>query len=194
MRPRGCVGVPLPQRRSPPTHPLAEVTIQIPRSAVSRRQLTYAQLICKVHPDRKMRTAFEGVWVKPGSKVEYSALAGYPEKPLLIEYAGNDASGRGHNRSKDIRILWRFEPEKNNWVEIIRTLGHGSEWIADVMPIVLRELGGPPKADPEIAATVTRRFFSQLDVELGELAAADRTITLNLVFEQLVARLVSLES
>jgi hypothetical protein len=171
------------------------VTVLIPRTAVSRRELTYAKLLRRVHPDRTMGNAFEGIYFKPGSRVEISELrpsADYPETPLLLELAGSDHTGWGHKRSNQIYILWRFR--RGEWVEIVRTLSKGAEWIQTILPVALREIGGPPPPDAEMAAGVVQRFLAQFDRELGGLSAADRGIALNLFFEQVAARIVQYSS
>lgn len=171
------------------------MTVLIPHNAVSRRELTYAKLLRRVHPDRTMPNAFEGTYLKPGSRVEISALRpsdDYPETPLLLELAGSDHTGRGHHRSNQIYILWRFR--RGEWVEVVRTLSKGAEWIPTIRAVALRELGGPPPADPELAAGAVERFLQRLDRELGELSAADRGIALNLFFEQVAARMVQYSS
>jgi hypothetical protein len=141
-----------------------------------------------------MANAFEGTLLKPGSRVEHAALwpvEGYPDIPLLLEFAGSDHTGRGHNRGNQIYVLWRFENER--WVEIARTLSVGAEWIPHMLAIALRELGGPAAIDPALAEKVADRFLSILDRELMELGAGDRALVLNFVFEQVSARLMKPE-
>jgi hypothetical protein len=170
------------------------VTILIPRTASNRRELTYAKLLWRVHPDRTMVNAFEGALFKPGSRVEYSALwpnDRYPETPLLLEFAGSDYSGHGHNRSNQIHVLWRFDTDGLVWEEIARTLSQDAGWIMNLIPIALRELGGPAAVDAALAADVSAGVLSRLDAELGALAQSDRDLVLNLVFEQVTARMVT---
>jgi hypothetical protein len=169
-------------------------TIRIPRTAESRRELTYARLLCRVHPEREMANAFEGVLLKPGCAVEHAALwpdSRYPEKPLLLEFAGTDHTGRGHNRSNQIHVLWRYEPARGVWVQLARTLSQAADWIPQMKVMALRELGGPPAPDPLIASKAASVFLARLDLEFGELGAGDRHIAMNLVFEQLLARMVN---
>jgi hypothetical protein len=169
------------------------MTVRIPNSAISRHGFAYAKLLWRVHPDRGTANAFEGPLLKPGALVDSSALwpdGSYPTKPLLLENAGSDATGRGHNRSKQVYILWRYEPERSVWVEVVRTLTEGLEWVSSLVPVALREIGGAPAPDPDLARNVSRFFLSQLDKELGELPAGDRHLTLSLLYEQVAARLV----
>jgi hypothetical protein len=143
-----------------------------------------------------MVNAFEGVLLKPGSTIEYRALwpdATYPETPVLLEYAGTEGTGTGHNRRNQIHVLWRFDLQRRAWVEVIRTRTEAAEWIGQLAPIALREIGGPPPPDPVIAVNFVRAFLAQLDRDLAVLAAADRAAALNQLFEQVAARLVSQE-
>jgi hypothetical protein len=140
-----------------------------------------------------MADAFEGPLFKPGALVDDSALwpdARYPAKPVLLEFAGSDHTGSGHNRSNQIYILWRFEPDRWVWVEVVRVLTQNADWIANLLPIALAELGGVPAPDPLLAAEVAGRWLSQLDAELEALRAEDRGLALNLIFEQVTARMV----
>lgn len=140
-----------------------------------------------------MIDAFEGILLKPGSRVEHGALwpnAGFPDTPLLIEFAGSDRTGSGHNRSKQIHILWRFDLKKTEWVEIARTLSLGSDWIPHLVAIALKELGGPPPPDATEAVKASSRFLSGLDSELRALGEGEQGMVLNLVYEQVAARLI----
>jgi hypothetical protein len=145
-----------------------------------------------VHPERVLASAFEGVLLKPGSRIDHAELwpdDRYPATPVLLEFAGSDHSGSGHNRSNQIYVLWRFEPERG-WVEIARTLCVGAEWIPLLLPIAQRELGGPARVDSDLAAKVADVFLCRLDDELKELGAGDRGLVLNFVFEQVSARMM----
>jgi hypothetical protein len=180
------------EKPTPPAHFLC-LKVQIPRTAVSRREMTYAQLLKRVHLDRHLNV-FEGPIMKTGISIDQSELwpsSDFPACPLLLEFAGSDRKGRGHNRSSQIHILWRYEPEGGGWVEIVRTLSVGAEWIMHLAPIALRELGGRPPVDELRAGAVARFFLSQLDKDLCELGAGEKASVLTQLFEQLAARLVS---
>jgi hypothetical protein len=171
------------------------VSIWIPRTSDSRGEFTYARVLWRVHPDRTMANAFEGVLLKPGSVVEDSALwpdARYPARPLLLEFAGSDRTGRGHNRSNQIYILWRFEPDQWQWVEIARVFTQGAEWVPMLLPLALRELGGVmPAPDPAAALDSMKRFLAQLDDELRQVGSQERAIAIGFMYEQLGARLAN---
>lgn len=136
---------------------------------------------------------FEGRLFRCGMRVAVSDLrptADYPEVPLLIEYAGNDASGSGHNRSNDIHLLWRYQA--GAWVELARVASQGREWVFDILPIVQRELAGAPVhqcvADAE---KVSQLVLGVLDRELLTLAGEGRSRALSFLWDELAARLVA---
>lgn len=169
------------------------VTISIPRSAKDRRELCYTKLLCRVHADRILAHAFEGRFLKPGSRVEYAALwpdTKYPASPILFEFAGRERSGLlKHQKSRFIHVLWRFDLTELVWIEIARTVSEGQEWVPHIMAIALRELGAPPPPDPRLAATLAGGFLSRLDSEVQLLAADERGLVWSFVYEQLAARM-----
>ena len=137
----------------------------------------------RLSPNRALRN-FEGQILRSGALVEEAALwpdSHYPLVPLLIEFAGTDglaANGkpaRGHNRARDIRILWRFDRERGAWDEVARITSEGSHWSADLAPIVERELALPdmyaPRDDVEDAREEVGRLAALID---GALDGVDR--------------------
>lgn len=136
--------------------------------------------------------AFEGRTFKCGSTVEYSQLhpdPGYPEKPLLLEFAGSDRTGRGHNRSNHVYVLWRFEPDRG-WVEIARVLSKCRDWVCHMRAIALRELG-PPTPEPEQACKAVAVCVAALDTQLRQLSGPDRLVALNLLHDQVLGRIAN---
>jgi hypothetical protein len=142
-----------------------------------------------------MPTAFEGKLLKPGTLIDEAELwptPEYPETPLLLEYAGNDHTGRGHRRSNDIYLLWRFDRARRCWVELIRATCQGADWIEQLKPIAFAELGralAPP--DPNAAAGISGRVLSVLDHELEMLGAGDRHLVMAFVYQEFSARAVA---
>lgn len=136
---------------------------------------------------------FEGRLFRCGMRVAVSDLrptVDYPEVPLLIEYAGNDASGSGHNRSNDIHLLWRYEA--GAWVQLARVASQGCEWVFDILPIVQRELAAaalPQSVDD--AEKVSNLVLGVLDRELLTLAGEGRARALSFLWDQFAARLVA---
>ncbi|HEX4138392.1 MAG TPA: hypothetical protein VHY84_27525 [Bryobacteraceae bacterium] len=171
-------------------------TTQIPRSALelkpgARRCATYAQLIRNVN--RHGPIPFDGRFFKTGSRVEESDLRPdpeWPETPLLIEYAGNDRSGRGHRRANDIHVLWKFE--HHEWIEIDRITSQGPEWWHHLQPAVLRELAAPLVNLAELAGKATDRILDMLDRELDVLEDDGRKRVMSFLYDQFTARMTNL--
>jgi hypothetical protein len=167
-------------------------TVRIPRTCPDRKQLTWALLIARVFPRaRNSFQIFEGTHLRPGSRVHEADLRptpDHPETPLLIEYAGNDRTGRGHNRSNDIHVLWKYEI--NGWVELARVTSQGPEWVTHLMPMALKHMRGSIPNDAEIAGKATRRILEVLDRELEGLAADGRERAMSFLYDEFTARLL----
>lgn len=169
-------------------------TVRIPRSAVSRREKTYAQLIRRVYPRREF-AAFEGPVFRCGANVDEADLwpdERYPglERGLawVLEYAGNDKTGWGHRRSNDIYILWRYERAHNAFVEVARCLGQGRDWLDHIRYVAMREIGRVEVRDPLLAQKASGRVLAALDAELEVLTREDRGLVMSYVYEQFTAR------
>lgn len=120
--------------------------VRIPRSASDnrRREATYATLIRCVN-DWRAAIPFEGRLLRTGSRIEEAELRpgpDWPATPLLIEYAGTDHSGCGHNRSNDIHVLWKFTDGR--WIEVETVISQGRGWWHHIRAQVFTELGIPP--------------------------------------------------
>lgn len=174
--------------------------IRLPRSSSRRAGPSYALLVRRLSPNRALRN-FEGQLLRSGALVEEAALwpdAHYPLVPLLIEFAGTDglaANGkpaRGHNRARDLRILWRFDRARGEWDEVTRITSEGSHWYADLAPIVERELGLPdmyaPRDDVEDAREEVGRLAALIDGALDELTEGGREHALAFLFDAVAAR------
>jgi len=147
-------------------------------------------------PHRPTIKGFEGKFFRTGSRVELADLHPtdeYPLVPLLIEYAGNDRTGRGHRRSNDIHVLWRFDAARSDWDEIARVLSQGPEWVSHLAPIARREMetGQPVIAFVEVAGAVTARVLAVLDSELGNLEAEAAMRVMSFLYDQFTARLMA---
>jgi hypothetical protein len=173
--------------------------IRLPRSAWRRAGPSYALLVRRLSPNRALRN-FEGQLLRSGALVEESALwpdRSYPLVPLLIEFAGTDglaANGkpaRGHNRARDIRILWRFDRERSEWDEVARIKSEGSHWYADLAPIVERELVPSVVGHVDCvndARAVAGRLAALIDGALDELTEEGREHALAFLYDEVAAR------
>jgi hypothetical protein len=171
--------------------------VRIPRTATRRGERSYALLVLRLGRNRALRN-FEGRLFRCGALVEESALwpaPHYPRVPLLVEYAGTDgldANGkpaRGHNRARDIRILWRYDRERGEWDELARILSEGSHWYADLAPIVERELIAPDIDHVSEARGAAGRLAALIDGTLAELTDEGREHALGFLFDEIAGRI-----
>lgn len=172
--------------------------VQIPRTCPRRNILTYARLLLRVFPGRRLANAFEGKLLKPGAVIDEADLwptADYPVVPLLLEYAGSAQSKGGHNRSHDTYLLWRYTLGDHGaeWVEIVRTTSERAEWVEHLKPIALAELAR--ERAPERPAADTRgiigRVLDALDRELEMLGPGDRHLVMASIYQEFSARAVA---
>lgn len=173
------------------------VLVRIPRTAARRSERTYALLVLR-KPRSKALRVFKGRLFQTGAYVEESALwptPHYPRAPLLIEYAGRtgrDAGGRparGHNRARDLYILWRFDAARREWDELARTSSEGPEWYEYFAPIVQQEIIPPDVDHVAEARAATGRLAALIDGELDELADEGRGRALGFLYDQIGSRL-----
>lgn len=150
-------------------------------------------LVLRAFP-RASVCAFEGTLQRTGSRVPEASLwptPEYPETPLLIEYAGHDRSGRGHRRSNDLHVLWRYDPELGIWIELARVWSQGPEWYHHLLPIVLAQLRASCQNDVEIAGKATERVLHVLDRELAVLPIDGRDRAMSFLYDAFTARFMS---
>jgi hypothetical protein len=142
-----------------------------------------------------MANAYEGKLLRPGAVIDEADLwptSEYPEIPILLEYAGNDRTGRGHNRSNDIYLLWRYDRANATWVELIRAKSQNADWVEHLKPVAIAELRRTQApADANAARGVTGRVLLALDNELELLGPGDRHLVMAFVYQEFASRAVA---
>lgn len=167
---------------------LRAVFVTIPRSAPGGRpEPTWAQLILRV----RRSGLIDGRFFRTGARVEESALRpsdAWPEVPLLVEFAGSERAGRGHNRSADIHLLWRYDSARRGFDEIARVRSDGAEWLHHLEPIIRRHIRRPPVSPTSEARDAARRVVAALEGELDLLEDEGHERALALIYNQVAAR------
>lgn len=170
--------------------------IRIPRTAARNSPRTYALLILRKSRSKALRV-FDGRLFQPGQRIDESELwptPHYPRTPLLVEYAGPtgfDARGRrarGHNRSRDLYILWRFDAARREWQEIARAIADGPEWFEYFRPIVEREIIPPDIDHVAEARAAIGTLAALIDGTLNQLANEGRSRALSFLYDEVAAR------
>jgi hypothetical protein len=172
------------------------VLITIPRTAPRGARRSYARLILRPARSRSLHF-FEGCFLRPGAAVEYAALwptHHYPVTPLVVEYAGStgldarNRPARGHNRARDLYILWRFNLVSREWEEIARAISEGPEWYEYFRPIVDREIIRRPVDHVAEARAAAGRLAALIDGELNQLADEGRERALSFLYDEIAMR------
>ena len=164
--------------------------IRLPRTGGrSTGGTSFAKLLTYVDPEASTGFGFEGKILRPGTTVTETELwpDGYPPTPVLLEYAPPlPGHGRGHNRGDQLYILWKFDREKNEWVELGRARSVSWEWAIDLRPLAVRALA---EARSVVAVLpnlvgIAARISGFLDGELKPLEVPDRQKVLSVIHDQ----------
>lgn len=118
--------------------------VRIPRSSPRSCRDSYAKILMSVDPNAQHAFGFEGRVVKPGGVVTNAQLwpdARAPRIPIVLECASVPGQGkRGHNRREWLYILWRYNPDQDEWTEIGRSFSVAWEWACELRPLAVRAL------------------------------------------------------
>jgi hypothetical protein len=161
--------------------------VRIPHSC-KRREPTYATLIRRVRPCGTIASTFEGDYLRTGREVDD---AGFPPVVLLHEHAGSAIAGRGHRRSTQLHILWRWDRERREWRELMRVQAIGSEWVEAMKHAALRELRDPNLSGVDQARAAAVRIFVLIDDEISLLERDAGRELVGMLWEQFAARFAS---
>lgn len=166
--------------------------IRIPRSVVRRDAMSFAKLLSKVSPNASTGFEFEGTFLRPGARIDHAALwptPQHPRVPVLLECAGSDGTGWGHRRSPLIYILWRYDQDQGEWIELARAVGQAWDWCEVLGPVAARALAEqlPVRPPPDVGA-LAQRMARLLDDELGAVAPEERWKLLAIIHDQLAWR------
>ncbi|MFN3326736.1 MAG: hypothetical protein ACK5AZ_24850 [Bryobacteraceae bacterium] len=174
-------------------------TVRLPRTAERRSELTYCQLLQRVRRSREgFGYWFEGKHFRSGVTIDERELwpdATWPATPIVLECAGGrkgllyQPPNWGHRRAAQVYVLWRYERERGEFVEVARVVDRGQDWIQDMAPIAIRELNPRPVlVDPAASA---KRVLEALEAELDPLQdPAARKRVLLAVYDQFVSAMV----
>lgn len=173
--------------------PPAVKLVSLPRSATSRNAITYVKLIHSVKTDHAFGGyRFEGPLFRPNQTIEEAELRpspDYPETPLLLECAGPAAPAWGHKRAKQLYILWKYNPSRNDWDEVARTAAADRDWTVDLGPIAKRLVH--PKPILIDAPRIADRVLVKLEDELEPLERCAQRLVLLAVYDRFASRIAN---
>ena len=160
--------------------------VRLPRSG-GRPGVHYTKLIRKVHR-RWDGMAFDGPLFRPGAAIARQQLG---PRPVVLEYAGPIGSRYGYNRRQDVYLLWRWDDQRSEWIEVARAEGIRDEWVIafrDLAAALLHE-GRAPLTLLEESSRVVTHVLAALDDELEWASKTIKARSLGILYEQVAGRL-----
>ncbi len=110
--------------------------VRLPRSATRRDTGTWIKLLERV-TDSPGGFGFEGKLLRPGETIPAGQL---PEPAVLLECAGTEGRGRGHNRGDVRYIVWRWDRSARDWQELAQCSSVSGDWALALNGVALRAL------------------------------------------------------
>lgn len=170
--------------------------IKLPCSSARASKQSFAKLLSRVDPEAYNGFGFEGIILRPGRTFTEAELRppDFPSTPILLEYVGPSGPKRGHNRNAQLYILWRYEQELRQWVELGRARSVSWEWALDLRPLAVRALrearGSEMQVLPNLVM-IAGRIAVFLDTELQPLERSDRERVLAVLHDEFASRIVA---
>lgn len=168
--------------------------VRLPLSARHRRVLTYAKLLRRVARHAQTGFDFDGELLRPGDLIAESQLrpsSDYPAVPILLECAGPARPGRGHSRTPETYILWRYESIRAAWNELARVEAEAWDWAPMLGPVAYLALMEQWSSEPPAEACAVAEAVDQVLVEQLERARPqDRTKVMAIIHDRLAVRTV----
>jgi hypothetical protein len=112
---------------------------RLPRTS-PRGQHGFLRLLTRIDLDAPLGLQFRGQLLSPGALFDPADL---PRPAILLEYAGRDRVSpyRSRYAFDDLWIIWRYEFEFNEWIEVVRTHSQrDTSWTHDLAFLAHRRL------------------------------------------------------
>jgi hypothetical protein len=150
------------------------------------------RLLTGVNVDAWNGAGFRYKLFRSGVRVDAEELG---ERPVLIEYAGQQGSFKKGKHREHLWILWRFDHAEMNWKEIARALAYGPEWalilrdpaIQAMRPAVAVEGVNPMVRGREVAEGLLKGIDEAMVMELP----AVRVLVLNTIYDGMAGRVAA---
>jgi hypothetical protein len=176
-------------------------TIHIPSSSTrSYTGVTFVKLLRRVDPRASNGFGFEGIFLRPGGFVEGEKLwpdESYPRVPVLLECAGNTgfaSDGRkahGNSaRSEVLFVLWKFNLQSRDWIEVARAKSDSAAWACELAPIAGRVIQESlPKQEPVNPVEIRKQIVSYLSGQLDLVSEDQRQELISVLHDEFACRL-----
>jgi hypothetical protein len=171
--------------------------VTLPYSGHRRSSEPYCALILRAPRLARHPFDLDQVILRPGRTVPDAALwptPAAPRIPVLLECTISPRARAGicPYKGECLYILWRWQAQRREWIEVTRCYSRNGEWWAYLHPAIVRELArsgaGPVEPDVEALSQETAEW---LDAHLRDLADDERAQMLSRVYDLLAARIAA---
>jgi hypothetical protein len=155
----------------------------------NRRHHTHLKLLSHVDPDAGHNLGFEGRVLFCGCRLPETEL---PARPVLLEYAGPQGQWKRGKQRYHLYILWRYDFQQREWVEICRDQSIGWEWALTIRHRAVLELAAPvpPVVDVAIRGrAVAEELLTAIDTALIPENPEARLVALTSIYDQVAGRI-----
>lgn len=168
--------------------------IRLPNTSPhNRRYYTHVRLLTSVDPKAWNAAGFDGILFDPGARVSVEVLG---LNPVLLEFAGPQDSWRrrGGQKRQHCWILWRYDQDSRDWLEIARAIAPDWHWALILRDAAIRALA-PQNAtlpDPCLRGReVTEQLVQRIDAALVTELPAVRALVLTSIYDLVAGRIVA---
>ncbi len=176
-----------------PWSPTARGAIRLPNTCPeNRRSFTFVRLLTEVQTDAWSGAGFEGQLYAPGTRLPAEDIGTHP---VLLEFAGPQGTWARKKKRAYLWILWRYDWEIKDWMEVARATAHGWEWALILRGPAIRALA-PREAtmapDPSTRGReVTEELLEAIDAALVLELSAVRALVLTSIYDRMAGRIVA---
>jgi hypothetical protein len=167
-------------------------SVRLPHTSQRRGEYTFVRLIERIRANEWHPMAIEGINFRCGVEIDERELrpaAHFPRVPLLLEHAGIAVPGWGHNRSSHTYVLWQYDAAKGEFVELVRVVAYGNEWLEAIRGPALNALRDPEILSAHVAAEAAKRVTAAVEKELRYLDYEARGHFVSRLYEDAAGRL-----
>jgi hypothetical protein len=143
----------------------------LPRTSTSRNDKGFLRLLTAVDPHAPPGLQFRGQLLTPGASFDPASL---PRPAVLLECAGSVRVEEGSGRYcfRHMWLLWRWNAERGEWIEVVRETSDSAEWTLNFVPIAVRLLRaeGDDLRRADLGRAETERIAELIGEALGQLS------------------------
>jgi hypothetical protein len=171
--------------------------VTLPYSGHRRSSEAYCSLILRAPRLARYPFDLEQIILRAGKTIPLASLwptPAAPRIPVLLECTISPRARAGvcPYKGESMYVLWRWQAERREWIEVTRCYSKQGEWFAYLHPAIVRELArsGAQPVEPDLGA-LSQEAAEWLDAHLRDLREDERARMLACVHDLLAARMAA---